>query len=85
MTQVEGGANVSHGADTVILGVPAFASRRRTDLLGRLRGPGLGLPARPGPVLDQMRALGLAATEFGPVGFLADDPASAPSSWRATA
>jgi inosose dehydratase len=38
--------------------------------------PGWGFQLDPGTVLGQMQELGLAATEFGPVGFLADDPAA---------
>ena len=38
--------------------------------------PGWGYQLEPGTVLEQMRELGLAATEFGPDGFLADDPAA---------
>jgi inosose dehydratase len=38
--------------------------------------PGWGFQLDPQTVLDQMRDLGLAATEFGPVGFLEDDPAA---------
>lgn len=37
--------------------------------------PGWGHQLAPTTVLRQMRELGLAATEFGPVGFLAEDPA----------
>jgi inosose dehydratase len=36
--------------------------------------PGWGHQLDPGTVLRQMRELGLAATEFGPDGFLPDDP-----------
>ncbi|GAA4578470.1 sugar phosphate isomerase/epimerase [Micromonospora coerulea] len=36
--------------------------------------PGWGYQLEPGVVLRQMRELGLAATEFGPEGFLPDDP-----------
>jgi inosose dehydratase len=36
--------------------------------------PGWGHQLDPGTVLRQMRGLGLAATEFGPDGFLPDDP-----------
>jgi len=36
--------------------------------------PGWGLQLDPDTVLADMRSLGLAATEFGPVGFLAEDP-----------
>lgn len=36
--------------------------------------PGWGYQLDPGTVLRQMRELGLAATEFGPDGFLPDDP-----------
>ncbi len=36
--------------------------------------PGWGYQLPAGRVLDEMRAVGLAATEFGPVGFLADRP-----------
>lgn len=38
--------------------------------------PGWGWQDDPGTVLTQMRELGLAATEFGPDGFLADTPAA---------
>ncbi|MEJ7707936.1 MAG: TIM barrel protein [Nocardioidaceae bacterium] len=38
--------------------------------------PGWGYQLAPERVLGEMRSLGLAATEFGPVGFLADDPAA---------
>jgi inosose dehydratase len=38
--------------------------------------PGWGFQLDPHTVLDQMRGLGLAATEFGPVGFLEDVPAA---------
>ena len=38
--------------------------------------PGWGFQLDPHTVLDQMRELGLAATEFGPVGFLQDDPSA---------
>ncbi len=37
--------------------------------------PGWGHQMEPDTVLMQMRELGLAATEFGPAGFLPDDPA----------
>ena len=37
--------------------------------------PDWGYQLEPGRVLGEMRALGLAATEFGPVGFLEDEPA----------
>jgi inosose dehydratase len=36
--------------------------------------PGWGHQLPPERVLDEMRSLGLGATEFGPVGFLADEP-----------
>jgi inosose dehydratase len=36
--------------------------------------PGWGFQLDPSTVLDQMRQLGLTATEFGPVGFLEDEP-----------
>jgi inosose dehydratase len=36
--------------------------------------PGWGYQLEPGRVLGEMRSLGLAATEFGPAGFLADEP-----------
>ena len=36
--------------------------------------PGWGFQLDPTTVLDQMRGLGLVATEFGPVGFLEEDP-----------
>jgi inosose dehydratase len=36
--------------------------------------PGWGYQLPPERVLSEMRSLGLAATEFGPVGFLADEP-----------
>ena len=36
--------------------------------------PGWGHQLAPERVLDEMRSLGLGATEFGPVGFLADEP-----------
>ncbi len=36
--------------------------------------PGWGFQLDAGTVLSQMRALGLEATEFGPAGFLPDDP-----------
>ena len=36
--------------------------------------PGWGYQIEAGTVLREMRALGLAATEFGPDGFLADEP-----------
>ena len=74
MTQVEGGAKVSHDAAQPSLG----------SLLSRVAGapvswgvcevPGWGYQLDPDTVLDQMRAVGIVATEFGPVGFLADDP-----------
>ena len=48
--------------------------RRRPHLVGRLRGPGLGLPARPGPGPGRDGAVGVRATELGPDGFLPDDP-----------
>ena len=35
----------------------------------------MGLAVRPGAVLAEMRDVGIAATEFGPDGFLPDDPA----------
>jgi inosose dehydratase len=38
--------------------------------------PGWGYQLEPRVVLRQMRQLGLAATEFGPEGFLPDDPAA---------
>lgn len=38
--------------------------------------PGWGHQLSPERVLDEMRDLGLTATEFGPAGFLADDPAA---------
>ena len=61
--------------------------RRRPDLVGGLRGPRLGPPARARHGCStEMRELGLAATEFGPVGFLAGRPAArGPSSSPATA
>jgi inosose dehydratase len=37
--------------------------------------PGWGFQFGPDRVFGEMKSLGLAATEFGPVGFLADDPA----------
>ncbi|MCP6769885.1 hypothetical protein NL529_34065, partial [Klebsiella pneumoniae] len=36
--------------------------------------PGWGHQLTPDPVLAQMREVGLAATEFGPEGFLPDAP-----------
>ncbi|MGP3921361.1 TIM barrel protein [Nonomuraea sp. 10N515B] len=55
-----------------------------TPVAGRVAGapiswgvcevPGWGHQLEPETVLSQMRALGLAATEFGPDGFLPDDP-----------
>ncbi|RVX38891.1 2-keto-myo-inositol dehydratase [Nonomuraea polychroma] len=57
---------------------------RITPVAGRIAGapiswgvcevPGWGHQLDPATVLRQMRALGLAATEFGPDGFLPDDP-----------
>jgi len=38
--------------------------------------PDWGFQLEPGRVLSEMRGLGLAATEFGPVGFLEDEPAA---------
>jgi inosose dehydratase len=38
--------------------------------------PGWGYQLDPERVLGEMRSVGLAATEFGPVGFLAEDPAA---------
>src|SRR5918999_3608351 len=38
--------------------------------------PGWGHQLDPERVLTEMRSVGLAATEFGPVGFLAEDPAA---------
>jgi inosose dehydratase len=38
--------------------------------------PGWGHQLDPERVLGEMRSVGLAATEFGPVGFLAEDPAA---------
>ncbi len=38
--------------------------------------PGWGYQLDPGRVLAEMRSLGLAATEFGPVGFLATEPSA---------
>jgi len=38
--------------------------------------PGWGYQLAPGRVLGEMRDLGLAATEFGPAGFLPEDPES---------
>ena len=55
--------------------VDPVADRGRTDLLGCVRGPGLGLPARARRASSvRCASSGLAATEFGPDGFLADDP-----------
>jgi inosose dehydratase len=56
-----------------------------TDLAARIAGapiswgvcevPGWGWQYDPETVLAEMRTVGLAATEFGPIGFLPDDPA----------
>ena len=58
----------------------------RTGLAARVAGapiswgvsevPGWGYQLDPDTVLAQMHKLGLTATEFGPVGFLEDDPAA---------
>ncbi|BCB74133.1 inosose dehydratase [Phytohabitans flavus] len=43
--------------------------------MGVCEVPGWGYQLPAGRVLDEMGSLGLAATEFGPVGYLPDDPA----------
>ena len=45
--------------------------------------PDWGYQLAPGRVLDEMRDVGLAATELGPEGFLPADPEPAPSDHRA--
>ena len=54
---------------------------RRSHLLGRVRGPRMGLSATRERVLGEMAELGVVATEFGPDGFLPEDPANVPSCW----
>jgi inosose dehydratase len=58
----------------------------QTDMMARVAGapiswgvcevPGWGYQLPPERVLDEMRRVGLAATEFGPDGFLPDEPAA---------
>ena len=62
----------------------ARAGRRRPHLVGRVRGPRLGPPARARPRPGQMREVGLAATEFGPDGFLPDAPEAKAATLAAT-
>ena len=70
---VGGGAKRAHGD-------PARSPRpacRRPDLVGRLRGSGLGSAAAPDRVFAEMVELGITATELGPLGWLPVDGAAA--------
>src|SRR4051812_17718540 len=69
MTQVQRSATVDEQAASLrsrIAGAPIS--------WGVSEVPGWGYQLDAATVLGDMRALGLAATEFGPAGFLADEP-----------
>ena len=80
VTKIKG--MTSHSSGSTSTDEPAAARRLEERVAGApiswgvCEVPDWGYQLDPDTVLSQMRDLGLRATEFGPVGFLADEPAA---------